>query len=137
VKPEELLVKRVSNYMLDNHQLIPFRFDIGADVKLPVGVAKKLHALHGKRWRKGYPDLFVATCRGGYGGLYLELKATETVPDTEHTRTQASYHAVLRHHGYKVSFCCGFEDCTRRIRRYLRKVSSSEKVISTSTQTKC
>lgn len=120
MKPEQLLVKRVSNYLLMNHKKVPFRFDTGADVKLPPHVAKALHALHGK-WSRGYPDLLITTCRGGYGGLYLELKATKTVPDTEHTRRQAEYHAVLRHNGYKVKFCCGYEDCTKEIRRYLRR----------------
>jgi len=134
VKPEELLTKRVSNYLLTKHKNVPFRFDNGADVKLPPHIAKKLHALHGK-WSRGYPDLLLTTCRDGYGGFYLELKATNTVPNTEHTRRQARYHAVLRHNGYKVNFCCGFEDCTRKIRRYLRKGLNNEKTVSASEET--
>lgn len=119
MKPEELLVKRVSNYLLENHPKVPFRFDTGADVKLPIGVARKLHALHGK-WSRGYPDLFVCVCKGGFGGLYVELKATDEVPDTEHTRRQAEYHAVLRHNGYKVVFACGYKEATKVIKKYLK-----------------
>ncbi len=119
MKPEELLTKRVSNFIIENYNNIPFRFDNGADVKLPIQVAKALHALHGK-WSKGYPDLFIATCRKGFGGLFLELKATKTVINSEHTRTQAQYHAVLRHNGYRVDFCCGFDECTKKIKKYLK-----------------
>ena len=54
LKPEELLVKRVTNYLKTEYSKIPFRVDSGADVKLPIHVAKKLHALHGK-FSKGYP----------------------------------------------------------------------------------
>ena len=118
MKPEQLLVKQVSNYLLTQHN-VPFRFDTGADVQLPIQVAKRLHELHGK-FSKGYPDLFVATCKGGYGGLYIELKATDVVKDTEHTRRQAQYHAMLRHHGYFVTFCCGFEETKKVIKKYLK-----------------
>lgn len=121
MKPEELLVKQVSNFLLTElEEDVPFRFDNGADVKLPVHVAKRLHALHGK-FAKGYPDLFIATCRGGYGGLYLELKATKKVIDSAHTRHQAMYHALLRGNGYKCDFCCGYDDCVKKIKKYLKK----------------
>jgi hypothetical protein len=80
--------------------------------------------IHGK-WSRGYPDLFIAHCkinkkgRIKYGGLYVELKATKTVHDTEHTRQQAAYHAVLRHHGYKVTFACGYDEAIGHIKKYM------------------
>ena len=118
-KPEAFLATRVANYMLEEWDKVPFRFDNGADVPLPIQVAKRFKDLHGK-WSRGYPDMFIATCRKGFGGLYLELKATDTVVDSEHTRRQAKYHAVLRHNGYKVTFCCGFEECVKKIKKYLK-----------------
>jgi len=117
-KPESLLTSRISNYMLNKHPKIPFRFDIGADVPLPIQIALRSKQLHGK-FSKGYPDMFIATCKKGFGGLYLELKATDKVIDSAHTRTQAQYHAVLRFNGYKVSFCCGYKECRRLIKKYL------------------
>lgn len=118
-KPESFLATRMGNYMLEEHPKVPYRFDNGADVPLPIQVAKRFKDLHGK-WSRGYPDLFIATCRKGYGGLYLELKATETVVDSEHTRRQAKYHAVLRHNGYKCIFCCGYDECVKAIKKYLK-----------------
>ena len=118
MKPEELLQKRVSNYMLTEHPKIPFRIDL-IDNLANKAVGAKVKELHGK-WNTGYPDMFIATKRGKYSGLYLELKATETVPNTEHTRNQADYHAVLRFNGYKVKFVCGFDEAKRAIKKYLR-----------------
>jgi hypothetical protein len=117
-KPEELLSTQLSNYILDKFNNIPFRFDLVDKLANSV-IGKKVKMLHGK-WSRGYPDLFIATCRKGYGGLYLELKATNKVPDTDHTRRQAQYHAVLRYNGYKVDFCCGLEDCKKKIKKYLK-----------------
>lgn len=123
--PESVLATRMSNYMLLNYNKIPFRFDIGADVPLPIGIAKRAKLLHSK-WSRGYPDMFIATCRGKYGGLYLELKATKTVLDNEHTRTQAQFHEVLRFNGYKVSFCCGYDECVTMVKKYMGKKSKKK-----------
>ena len=117
-KPEEFLQSRLCNYMLDSHPKIPFRIDL-VDKLNNVTIGKKIKALHGK-WSRGYPDMFIATCRKGFGGLYLELKATNVVANTEHTRTQAKYHAVLRFNGYKVDFCCGYKECKKMIKSYLK-----------------
>ena len=66
------------------------------------------------------PDLFIATCRGGYGGLYVELKVGDKIPDTEHTRTQAQHHAFLRHNGYKVTFALNYDATVKIIKKYLK-----------------
>ena len=103
---------------------IPYRFDTGADIRTDMQSAKRNKMLHGK-WSKGYPDLFICHCKRNkkgkikYGGLYIELKATKTVPNSEHTRTQAIFHALLREQGYKVSFACGFEESKALIDTYL------------------
>jgi len=127
MKPEQLLTKRIANHLLEEHNKVPFRIDLAADMPLPPHLAKRLKELHGK-WSRGHPDLLLMTMRDGYGGLYLELKATDNVPDTEHTRRQASYHAVLRFNGYKVSFCCGLEDCKGQIDAYLKRKLTIRKV---------
>lgn len=118
-KPESFLASRLSNYMLDKHNKIPFQFSIGADVKLPIHVAKNLHQIHGK-WSRGFVDMNILSGRGGYGGLLLELKATEELLDNEHTRRQAQFHAVLRHNGYKCMFCLGYKECKKIIKKYLK-----------------
>jgi len=122
MKPEQLLTTRVCNYIREHYPEQIFRVDIGADVPLPAVLAKRAKSLHGK-WSTGYPDIFIARVVKKYGGLYLELKATEKVANSTHTRRQAYIHEVLRKSGYKVDFCCGFEDCTEKIKKYLKYTS--------------
>jgi len=117
-KPEDVLVKRVSSFMLSEHPSTPFRFDFAADMKTSIGVATKNKAIHGK-WNAGYPDMFICQATKHYGGLYVELKATKTVINSEHTRRQRAYHQVLRNQGYMVEFACGFEEAERVISGYL------------------
>ena len=99
---------------------VPYRVDIAADIPLPPVHAKRGKELHGEKWSKGYPDLFLATCRHGFGGLYLELKATDKVANTAHTRRQAVYHEILRQNGYKVLFVCGYKEAKKEIKEYLK-----------------
>lgn len=118
-KAESILSTRVANFMKLEAPDVPFRFDLGADVPLPMVHAKRNKELHGK-WSKGHPDLFIMKCKKKYGGLYLELKATDDLVDSEHTRNQASYHAILRKNGYKCTFCFKYEDCIKKIKKYLK-----------------
>lgn len=118
-KPESLLASKVANYLRMKYPTIPYRFDIGADIPLPPVHAKRGKELHGS-WSTGYPDLFICTCRSGFGGLYIELKATDKVPNTEHTRRQAVYHEILRKNGYMVEFACGFKQAKKLIKGYLK-----------------
>lgn len=102
------------------HPDVPFRVDVAADIPLAPRHRARVKSLHGK-WSRGYPDLFIATTTKKFGGLYLELKVGDKVPNTEHTRRQAEYHKVLRKNGYKAEFCCGLADCKKKINKYLIK----------------
>lgn len=117
-KPEEILRDRVANYLQVNHTMIPYRIDLAADLKLTIGQATKHKALNGN-WSKGYPDLFIATCRGGYGGLYVELKAGKKIPKDKHTHTQSIVHQILRNNGYKAEFSLNYDATIELIEEYL------------------
>lgn len=117
MKPEQLLVKRIANYVQVHHTMIPYRIDLAADLKLTIGQGVRHKELNG-RWR-GYPDFFLATCRGGYGGLYIEFKEGKKIPNDKHTREQAVVHQVLRHNGYKAEFALGFDASVKLIEDYL------------------
>lgn len=116
---EALLTKRVAFYIRREFPMTPFRVDIGADIPLPPRHRTRLRELHGERWTRGYPDMLLASCRGGYGGLYIELKDTATVPKSEHTDTQKKYHKALRKEGYKVKFACGYGEAVDIINSYM------------------
>ena len=114
-KPESVLSDQVSNLLRTKYD-VPFRFDIGADVPLPPVHAMRGKSLHGK-WSTGFPDLVVY---GKGSPLFLELKATDTVPNTAHTRRQAVYHQILRNNGYEVHFACGFKEAKKIIKEYMK-----------------
>ena len=118
-KPESLLAKRVANYLQINYSTTIYRFDLAADMVMSIGQARRNKELHGK-YNKGYPDLFIARATKKYGGLYIELKATDTVPNTAHTRTQRAYHQLLRQNGYMVDFACGFDEAKKMIDDYMK-----------------
>ena len=117
MKPEDILVTRVSTFMHDDYPDQPFRFDQVDQIGLKNGERHKM--IHGK-WSKGHPDLFIPKPMKKYAGLYLELKATKTLQDTPHTRVQSWYQEVLRKLGYKCDFCMGYEDCIKKIKKYLK-----------------
>ena len=117
-KPEQLLATRVANFMMMEHPTVIYRFDLAADMPLPIVLAKRNKDLHGK-WTKGYPDLLICKGVGKYGGLYVELKATKKVPDNDHTRRQAVYHEALRKSGFKAVFACGYAQAVKEINTYL------------------
>jgi hypothetical protein len=130
-KPEELLAKRLSVWLRSEYPNVPFRFDIAADIPLPPHLARRNRDLHGK-WTRGYPDLLILIPGGK--PLYLELKATKTVPNNDHTRRQARFHAWLRLLGYRADFCCGFEECqkmvleafdSKKVRKILKKLGKT------------
>ena len=114
-RPESLLVTRVANYLKCNHPAIPYRFDQIDQVTRQAG--KRNKEIHG-RWSRGFPDLTIFARKRP---LMLELKATATVPNTEHTRRQAAYHQVLRDLGYKVKFVCGYDEAICAIDKHLVK----------------
>lgn len=117
LKSEALLATRVANFMKLNYPEVIYRFDQIDQVGRRGGVRNK--ELHGK-WSAGYPDLFIAHTTKKHGGLYLELKATKTVHNTEHTRRQGVFHTLLRKAGYKVKFVCGYDESIKQIKKYLR-----------------
>jgi hypothetical protein len=65
--------------------------------------------------KAGVPDLFLPVQRGGYAGLFIEMKAGRNKPTLE----QASWHLKLSHQGYRVSVCYGWEAARDLIVAYL------------------
>lgn len=66
--------------------------------------------------KKDYPDLILLIARGGYHGLFVEVKK----PDGKLTKTQKVRHEELRYQGYKVETCYGWEQGAQIINSYLQ-----------------
>jgi hypothetical protein len=73
--------------------------------------------------RSGVPDVFVPVPRGGFHGLFLELKRQK---GGSITPEQKAWHAVLIRHGYQVAVCKGFEAAKQAVESYLTPTPSAE-----------
>lgn len=62
----------IADHLHYNYTDAVFRFDVGADVKLTIGQASIIN--NKLRHRRGYHDLTILEPRGGYFGLFIELK---------------------------------------------------------------
>lgn len=66
--------------------------------------------------KPGVPDVFLPAPRGGWAGLFLELKAVGAPkPRIE----QLDWHIALRQAGYEVTVCVGWDAARRAIEDYL------------------
>lgn len=103
---------------------VMFRTD-GGGLRLPIGLAKKYKRLNGGK--RAWPDIFLAEPRGGYHGLFIELKASVSdyltksgqLRKTAHVQEQAAVLAELRERGYAADFAAGFDDARDIVTNYL------------------
>lgn len=82
------------------------------------GSRNKLEAANLKRQgvKAGVPDLFLPVSRGGYHGLFIELKYGKNKP----TEKQAEWLKSLNEQGYAVAVCYGCEEASEKILKYLK-----------------
>jgi len=91
-------------------------------IRLTIGQAKKMKGL---RSGSGLPDLWIAEPRGGYHGLFIELKAEGVTKKdgtykTPHVAEQAEVLTRLNEKGYFTSFAVGFDHAKVLIETYMR-----------------
>ena len=66
--------------------------------------------------KAGVPDLCLPVSRGGYHGLYIEMKVGKNKP----TQKQEEWLAALRRGGYAAEMCYGWQAAAEVIETYLR-----------------
>lgn len=89
----------------------------GGKVVSKNGKTFSLEALEFKRMgvKKGIPDLIIAAMRGGYGGLYTELKTEDGVVNEDQKKVMEH----LRDEGYYVAICRSLEEFQAVVDAYL------------------
>ena len=70
--------------------------------------------------KAGVPDLCLPVARGGFAGLYIEMKYGKNKP----TDNQKQWIADLKSEGYKVEVCYSGEEATRTLEAYLQQSST-------------
>ena len=66
--------------------------------------------------KKGVPDLFLPAPRGGYAGLFIELKRRR---GGQVSADQREWIAALTNEGYCAQVCRGFEEAVELLSRYI------------------
>jgi len=77
--------------------------------------ARTAQALKRQGVKAGVPDLCLPVARGGWHGLYIELKVGKNKP-TEHQR---EWLKSLRHQDYATAVCYGWEEAAETLASYL------------------
>ena len=95
------------------------RPELGLLYAIPNGgkrAIKTAVALKKQGVKRGVPDMCLPVPRGGFNGLYIELKRVKggTVSDE-----QREWIAALNTQGYKAIICHGAEEAIEQIRGYL------------------
>ena len=68
--------------------------------------------------KAGVPDLFLPVPRGGYHGLFVEMKRTK---GGRVSREQQAWLEALRFRGYAAAVCRGWEVAARVIEWYIKQ----------------
>lgn len=84
----------------------------------PLQRAKKMSALKAEGLLTGAADLMLMMARGGYHGLFIEMKRTKYVP-SDVKPGQLDFQARAIKNGYKSVICGGFDEAREQIRLYL------------------
>lgn len=81
------------------------------------GSRNRLEAANLKRQgvKAGVPDLCLPVARGGFHGLYIEMKYGKNKP----SENQKQWLSDLRKQGYAAEVCYGWEQATEMITKYL------------------
>ena len=82
-------------------------------LRLPIGLAVKAKKMG---YQKGWPDLQVASARGGWFGLFIELKRKRNSRTSKDQREVAE---ALRDAGYRVEIPKGLDAAMRVLDEYM------------------
>ena len=96
------------------------RPELGLLYAIPNGgkrAIKTAIALKAQGVKSGVPDMCLPVARGGYHGLYIELKRQKGGVVSE---TQKSWITALAEQGYKAVVCRGADEAIGTIKEYLQ-----------------
>jgi len=125
MRKEDVLVNQIVTYINAAYPKVIYHFDLGSGATKSIGMAMRDKRINRHR---GYPDLFICEAKGGFHGLFLELKTegtkiylkdNKTLVSDKHIREQSAFHELLRARGYAAYFAEGFYLAKHHIDKYL------------------
>lgn len=114
---EQVALFRWAGLARTRHPELALLFAIPNGGHRHIQVARRLKA---EGVRPGVPDICLPVPRGGWHGLYLELKTATGATSSE----QRSWLEALAAQGYRVAVCRGWEAARECLRAYLDGVAS-------------
>ena len=72
--------------------------------------------------KSGVPDICLPVARGGFHGLYIEMKRQK---GSQTSGKQKDWIELLWRQGYKAVICKGWQEAARIIKEYLKTETSS------------
>lgn len=122
-RPEAILQQQVCSYIKARYPNIVFHSD-SSGMRVTMFQARYLATT---RSDHAHLDIFIAAKRGGYSGLYIELKAENNSPfkkdgslkKNDHIHSQHSTMLTLMKEDYFCSFAVGYEQAVTIIENYM------------------
>lgn len=109
---EQMMIFRWAKYMEQKKPELKLLHHVPNGGKRDIGTAKKMK-LEGVK--AGVPDIVLPVSRGGYHGLYIELKVGKNKPTAE----QLKWLEALEKEGYYTTWCIGSQEAIKIIEEYL------------------
>ena len=81
--------------------------------------SQQMEKLKAEGFKNGFPDLFLALPKGGYHGLFIEMKRTK---ESSTSKEQKHWNAYLNAVGYRSEICKGWEAAKEVISEYMAHV---------------
>jgi hypothetical protein len=114
----------VCEFIRQNYPKVLFRSDFSSGMKMSIGMARRHKALQSSR---AFPDLFIIEPRGGFNGLFIELKRVDAIVynkdgslrKDKHLEEQSKMLEELENRGFLAVFGQGYKDTIQRITSYL------------------
>jgi hypothetical protein len=125
---EKILHRQICEYIRNQYPKILFNTDLSG-IKLTMGQAKQIKNL---RSNKGFPDLVIYEPKGGFAGLFLELKASSPYKKDgqlykdEHLKNQHRVINILLGKGYLACFVWTFDFAKQVIDDYMNENTGIE-----------
>lgn len=119
------LQKQVCQYLNIQYPDVLFLSDTIANLKLTIPQQARNKAIQ----KSGFkcPDLLILEPKGGYSGLFIELKVkniykknSDELLKNSHVEQQNECIKILNRKGYKASFAIGFNEAKTIIDGYLK-----------------
>lgn len=80
--------------------------------------AKQMNYLKAEGYKPGVSDLFLMVARGGYHGLFIEMK-DQGKTKCSVSKTQWEHINAAREQGYMAEWCAGFDGARELITSYM------------------